>query len=45
MALYRAVESRPVMAPGMMTGECVGREILKAGLEQIPLNPSRIRHG
>src|SRR5258708_6483851 len=26
------VESRPVMAAGMMTRECVGREILKAGL-------------
>ena len=24
MALYRAVESRPVMAAGMMTRECVG---------------------
>ena len=24
-ALYRAVESRPVMAAGMMTPECVGR--------------------
>src|ERR1700676_3046724 len=26
MALYRAVESRPVMAAGMMTRECVGRK-------------------
>jgi hypothetical protein len=26
MALYRAVESRPVMAAGMMTWECVGRK-------------------
>jgi hypothetical protein len=26
MALYRAVESRPVMAAAMMTRECVGRK-------------------
>ena len=26
MALYRAVESRPVMAAGIMTRECVGRK-------------------
>jgi hypothetical protein len=26
MALYRAVESRPVMAARMMTRECVGRK-------------------
>src|SRR5258705_10782383 len=32
MALYRAVESRPVMAAGMMTRECVGREIIRAGV-------------
>jgi hypothetical protein len=25
-ALYHAVESRPVMAAGMMTRECVGRK-------------------
>jgi hypothetical protein len=30
MALHRAVESRPVMAAGMMTGECVGRLITRA---------------
>jgi hypothetical protein len=30
MALYRAVESRPVMAAGMMTRECVGRKIIRA---------------
>jgi hypothetical protein len=30
MALYRAVESRPVMAAGMMTRECVGRNIIRA---------------
>src|SRR5882757_3179928 len=32
VALYRAVESRPVMAAGLMTRECVGREIIRAGL-------------
>src|SRR5207245_10115112 len=32
MGLYRAVESRPVMAAGMMTRECVGREIIRAGV-------------
>src|SRR5260370_13798726 len=32
MALYRAVESRPVMAAAMMTRECVGREIIRAGV-------------
>jgi len=26
MALYRTVESRPVMAAGMMTRKCVGRK-------------------
>ena len=26
VALYRAVESRPVMTAGMMTRECVGRK-------------------
>src|ERR1700704_5784604 len=30
MALYRAVESRPVMAAGLMTWECVGRKIKRA---------------
>src|SRR5260370_38760609 len=29
MALYRAVESRPVMAAGMMTRECVGRKSIR----------------
>src|ERR1700675_3715074 len=32
MALYRAVESRPVMAAGMMTRERVGRDIIRTGL-------------
>src|SRR5258706_4081704 len=32
MGLYRAVESRPVMAAGMMTRECVEREIIRAGV-------------
>src|SRR5216684_2949899 len=31
MALYRAVESRPAMAAAMMTRECVGRKIIRAG--------------
>src|SRR6266481_2148083 len=30
MALYRAVELRPVMAAGLMTRECVGRKIIRA---------------
>src|SRR6266481_2727662 len=30
MALYSAVESRPVMAAGLMTRECVGRKIIRA---------------
>src|ERR1700738_3159504 len=30
MALYRAVESRPVMAAAMMTRECVGRKSIGA---------------
>src|ERR1700738_5725431 len=29
MARYRAVESRPVMAAGLMTRECVGRESIR----------------
>src|ERR1700726_283060 len=29
MALYRAVESRPAMAAGMMTRECVGRKSIR----------------
>jgi hypothetical protein len=29
-ALYRAVESLPVMAAGMVTPECVGRKIIRA---------------
>src|SRR6266436_8448050 len=30
MALYRAVESRPMMAAAMMTRECVGRKSIRA---------------
>src|SRR5258707_6046594 len=30
MAMYRAVESRPVMAAAMMTRECAGRKIIRA---------------
>ena len=30
MALYRAVESRPVMVAGIMTRECVGHKIIRA---------------
>src|SRR5712671_892124 len=32
MALCHAVESRPVMAAAMMMRECVGREIIRAGV-------------
>src|SRR6266853_5907621 len=30
MALYRAVELRPVMAAGLMTRECAGRKMIRA---------------
>src|ERR1700730_13992216 len=32
MALYRAVDSRPVMTAGMMTLECVGRKGIRVSV-------------